>query len=179
MLGDEPAPLARLLQPAFAEAGLLNASGWPKKRRATASPSVARPWGAFVVEMRTTRLPPNVPAQKIRDQLVASFEGGSNYWLQSAALMKADVHPTERPWYGCPAVFEKTYEIELGYDDPSGYEGNGRGRKVITDADVRHGLEIMSRDYPDRFADVMADRGDADTADVFLQCVLFGRVVYG
>jgi hypothetical protein len=30
----------------------------------------------------------------------------SNYWLQSAALMKADVHPTVKPWYSDSAVFE-------------------------------------------------------------------------
>jgi hypothetical protein len=126
--------------------------------------------------MRTT---PNVPAQKISDQLTASFEGGSNYWLQSAALMKADNKPTDRPWYSCPEVFEGAFEVQLGYDDPSEYEGLGNGRKVITDADVRSGLDVMRREHPKQFAKVMTGDGDADTADAFLQCCLFGEVVYG
>jgi hypothetical protein len=137
----------------------------------------SRPHMFCVVEQM--RLSPNVPAQKIRDQFTAAFEGGSNYFLQSAALMKADVHPTRRPWYSCPEVFEKSFEIELGYDDPSEYEGFGNGRKTITEADVRSGLDVMRRDHPKQFAKVMSGDGDADTADVFLQCCLFGKVVYG
>jgi hypothetical protein len=121
----------------------------------------------------------NISAQKISDQFVTAFEGGSNYWLQTAKLMKADNKPTESPWYACPAVFEKSFEIELGYDDPSGYEGEGKGRKIINHDDVSRGLDVMARTCPKLFADVMDDSGDADTADVFLQCVLFGAVVYG
>lgn len=95
------------------------------------------------------RFPPNVPAQKISDQLTASFTGGSNYWLQTAKLMKADVHPTVKPWYSDSAVFEGRFEIELGYDHPDDYEGQGKGRTVITEASVRHGLDVMRRDCPE------------------------------
>lgn len=121
----------------------------------------------------------NVSAQLISDQFVTSLEGGSNYWLYTARLMKADNKPTERPWYSDPKVFEKRFEIELGYDDPKGYEGEGKGLKLITQADVRRGLKIMRREYPKRFAAVMDETGDGDTGDVFVQCVLFGKAVYG
>jgi hypothetical protein len=97
----------------------------------------------------------NVSAQKISDQFVTAFEGGSNYWLFTARLMKADNRPTETPWYSDPKVFEKRFEIELGYDDPKGYEGEGKGLKLITHVDVRHGLDVMRRDYPKHFAAVM------------------------
>ena len=136
----------------------------------------SRPHIYFVVEMR---LPPNVPAQKISDQLTAAFTGGSNYWLQSAALMSADRHPTSRPWYSCPEVYEGSFEIELGYDHPDDYEGMGKGRTVITEASVRDGLAVMARDYPKQHAKVMDGTGDVDTADAFLQFALFGKVVYG
>jgi hypothetical protein len=127
---------------------------------------------AMLVKMEVT-------PQKVSDQFVTAFEGGSNYWLQTAKLWKADNKPTDTPWYACPAVFEKSFEIELGYDDPDGYEGEGKGRKRITDVDVRRGLEVMARTCPKLFAELMADEGDADTADVFVQCALFGEVVYG
>jgi hypothetical protein len=93
--------------------------------------------------------------------------------------MKADVHPTGRPWYSCPEIFEKSFEIALEFDDPNEYEGLGNGQKTITEVDVRRGLDIMRRDYPEQFAKVMSGDADADTADVFLQCALFGKVVYG
>jgi hypothetical protein len=93
--------------------------------------------------------------------------------------MKADVHPTVKPWYSDSAVFEGSFEIALEFDDPSEYEGFGNGRKVITEADVRNGFEIMRRDHPKQFAKVMGGTGDADTSDVFLQCCLFGEAVYG
>ena len=76
-------------------------------------------------------------------------------------------------------MFEGRFEIELGYDDPNEYEGFGNGRKTITEVDVRKGIEIMRRDYPKQFAKVMDGPGDVDVADAFLQCALFGRVVYG
>jgi hypothetical protein len=118
-------------------------------------------------------------AQKVSNQFVNAFEGGSNYWLHKAALVRADVHPTEKPWYACPAVFEKKFEIELRYDDPKGYEGEGHGLKVITQDDVSRGLSIMAANYPKHFAAVKNGTGDADTADAFIQCVLFGRIAYG
>ena len=93
--------------------------------------------------------------------------------------MQADVHPTERPWYGCPEVFEGSFEIELGYDHPDDYEGMGKGRTVITEVDVRKGIDVMRRDYRKQFAKVMSGTGNGDTADAFLQCCLFGKVVYG
>jgi hypothetical protein len=124
-------------------------------------------------------LSPNVPAQKIRDQFTGSFSGGSNYWLQAAKLMKADNVPSGRPWYSCPEVFEGAFAIELGFDNPNEYEGMGNGRKTITDADVPKAFEVMRRDHPKAFAAMMNGTGDADTADVFLQCCLFGKVVYG
>jgi hypothetical protein len=112
----------------------------------------------------------------------ARLKGGEVNGLaapQRARLIRSDVEPTENPWYSCPGVFEKSFEIELGYDDPSGYEGEGKGRKRITQDDVRHGLDVMRHDYPKHFGDLMADRGDADTADLFIQCAVFGKAVYG
>lgn len=76
-------------------------------------------------------------------------------------------------------MFEKSFEIEFGFDDPDGYEGNGKGRKVVTETTVRNGLYTMSRDYPKHFAKVMSGDGDADTADAFVQCIVFGKVPYG
>ena len=120
-----------------------------------------------------------ITAQRVRDQFVAAFTGGSNCWLFTAKLVRYDNKPTVTPWFSDAKVFERAFAIELGYDDPSGWEGQGAGRKVITDADVRRAVTIMRREFPKRFADIMADRGNADTADLFVQLALFGKAVYG
>jgi hypothetical protein len=44
---------------------------------------------------------------------------------------------------------------------------------------VTKGLEIMATKYARHFADLVSENDDADTHDVFLQCALFGEVVYG
>jgi hypothetical protein len=116
-------------------------------------------------------------AQKVRDQFVMGFEGGSNYWLSAAKLVRSDNEPTENPWYACPEVFEGSFAIKLVYDEK--YEGDGAGLKVITDVDVRCGLDVMAANYPKQFAAVKNGTDDADTADAFIQCALFGRVAYG
>lgn len=44
---------------------------------------------------------------------------------------------------------------------------------------IAQGLDALARDYPRHFADLINDNGDALTADVLLQCCLFGELVYG
>lgn len=42
------------------------------------------------------------------------------------------------------------------------------------------GLVIMAKKYPEHFANVILDdHQDAETADFFIQCCLFGEIVYG
>jgi hypothetical protein len=120
-----------------------------------------------------------ITAQRVRDQIVAAFTGGSNCWLFTAKLLRADNKPTVTPWFSDAKVFERRFAIELGYDDPAGWEGQGQGRARITHVDVRRALRIMRREYPKRFANVMNGTGDGDTADLFIQLALFGKAVYG
>jgi hypothetical protein len=66
------------------------------------------------------------------------------------------------------------------YDDPDkDDEGESTGRKVFGLADLAKGLQTMAEKYPRHFADFVAENDDADTGDVFLQCVVLGDVVYG
>lgn len=120
-----------------------------------------------------------ITGQTISDQLITAFEGGSNYWAQGAYLQSADVMPTERPWYSCPIVFDGDFIFELHYDDPDQEEGAGKGRKTIGQKEVAAGLQIFADKYPAAFAEMIAEEGDASTADLFLQCIVFGDAIYG
>jgi hypothetical protein len=118
-------------------------------------------------------------AQKVSDLLVAAIgrNGGSWYWCYEANLLRSAASPTKFPWYACSKVFERAFAFEFVFDEK--YEGMGDGRKVVTDVDVRRALKIMRRAYPKRYADVMGDRGDGDTADVFVQVLVHGKAIYG
>ena len=131
-------------------------------------------------EVVTTR---NGSPLMIGDAMCGAFEGGSNYWLHTANLVRSDF-PKEKGlvWYGADHMFDGEFEFEVGFDDPDGEEGEGKGRMVITRADVLKGLELMARHDPEEFnnlADVESSKADASTYDVFMQFVVLGAVVYG
>lgn len=111
-----------------------------------------------------------------------AFEGGSNYWLQSAELVQSDF-PKEKGlvWYGADHMFDGDFIFTVGYDDPAGEEGNGKGRKTLDRSDVIKGLKLMANHSADHFGDLIALNGNADatTYDVFMQYVVLGEVVYG
>ena len=70
--------------------------------------------------------------------LVTCFEGGSNDWV-TAAVSKNWTRPEGHttPWYDDPAyVGSDDFAFEITYDDPNDEEGNGKGSKTITKADV-------------------------------------------
>jgi hypothetical protein len=43
---------------------------------------------------------------------------------------------------------------------------------------IRRGLEDLATKYPRHFADLVNENTDAITADVLLQCCLFGELIY-
>jgi len=43
---------------------------------------------------------------------------------------------------------------------------------------IAQGLEVMASKYPRHFADLVNENTDAITADVLLQCCLFGELIY-
>jgi hypothetical protein len=106
--------------------------------------------------------------------LCDAFEGGSDYW----AYISRRVPPTEWTY----TEDEGRHYIHLIPLNPGGQlvftEPDGK-EYYLTQASVQHGLQIMSDKYPRHFADAINGNDDAETGDVFLQCCLFGEVIYG
>lgn len=44
---------------------------------------------------------------------------------------------------------------------------------------IKRGLTVMAKKEPKHFADIISGDTDQTTADVLLQCSLFGEVIYG
>jgi hypothetical protein len=104
----------------------------------------------------------NLSADRISDLLVGAFEGGSNHWIK-------DIHFTS------PATSYYPFDMAgsiLVTDD----EG---GTHRVNKHSIKHGLLIMLAAYPWHFENIINENDDAETADVFLQCVCLGEIVYG
>ena len=116
--------------------------------------------------------------QTIKDLFIDAFEGGSNHWYQ---------------------IVEHTQEYEMIGNDKTAYdvidmilEGNVYqwikinapeytevNAGFITNESIQRGEETMLREYKHLFRAVLDGDYDAEAADVFLQCVLFGEVIFG
>lgn len=106
--------------------------------------------------------PFNVSKQRVKDLLCSACEGGSNYWIDRVEY-----------WHECP-VYDQPVIFHLS----NARDIDGLPKTLDGQALVR-GLTVMARDYPKHFGDFIAENDDAITADVFLQCCLFGDVIYG
>ena len=127
-----------------------------------------------------------VTFQRISDLLCSAFEGGSNYWYCIEKYQK----PTAFTFFG------DSLDLVREGEDPTEtfryltYPLNKGGKVYITTDDedkeyilnldsIKRGLKVMARDYPRHFNEFLQENDDASTGDVFLQCCLFGEVVYG
>lgn len=122
----------------------------------------------------------DIPRERVGDLLSCAFEGGSNYWL----TVKEEREPKAMPFRWMANVL----------DDPTYYTDyplNRGGFLMVGDIEgdmpdglldlgtIRHGLQIMADKYPRHFATFLNENEDAETGDVFLQCCLWGEIIFG
>jgi len=123
-----------------------------------------------------------VTPQMIADQMVAAIEGGINYWCArvrpcspSKGEVRAQVEAEGREfvnWYQEPWYYDRPFRIEVLEEDEA-------TAVILTQEAVAAGLKLLAERYPDRLREIVEETGDAETADVFLQCCLFGEIRYG
>lgn len=120
--------------------------------------------------------------------LCGAFEGGSNYWLRSAELLKSEITPDPANnvvWYGHDEIFAAPFSFEVGYDDPDaeGLDDDEPARKIINyPEDIQKGLQLMAEKAPrhwQELADEENGNPDAITYDVAMQYIILGDIIYG
>lgn len=84
------------------------------------------------------------------------------------------------PWIG-EVSWERTtkdhFELVVQYDKAD--KGTFKGQKVVKKKDIELGLVALARHAPERLGNIQQEDYDAIDADVFFQCVVFGKIIYG
>ena len=118
-----------------------------------------------------------ISKQQVADLLSTASEGGINYW---AEVLDYSVPPE------LPFRFDKSYVYKfVDYPLNGGavtigpLEEDGDGPWTLDGAAIERGLGVMANKYPRHWKSLIEDNADAETADVFVQCCLFGEIVYG
>ena len=116
-----------------------------------------------------------VTDERVTDLITSALEGGSNYWYMidiSQSTLVNDAHYlVEQPMRGG--------NLCVGLKNEEDGPVNGLTQWNLNRESCKQGLEIMSRTYPRHFADWLNKNDDAITGDVFLQCALFGEIIFG
>lgn len=132
---------------------------------------------------------------EIANLLCSALEGGSNYWYYIQEVIepkKKDRYDFEEPngifsdspYYYSPLskggalIIEDMESREKDEDNEDATYSPGKMYRLDLE-NISKGLGIMATKYPGHFGDFLNEEADATTGDVFLQCCLFGAVVYG
>lgn len=131
-----------------------------------------------------------IEEQRLRDLLCTAFEGGSTYWVRQANVAKMSVEQkakidaiiAEREANDDQGYYTHDYpfdgvNVTIVHDAIKGKRETER--TVLTRDKLIKGIEVMAEKYPRHFADFMAEDDDAITGDVYLQCALFGEIIFG
>jgi hypothetical protein len=132
----------------------------------------------------------NITYQQIADLLITAFEGGSNYWYLITKYIKPEqlwassepAGPFSMAQVHLAPTYFKASEYPLS---PGGAliivdKGDPKGMQYRLDLEsIEKGLQTMATDYRKHFTDVVNQTDDTITADVFLQCCLFGKIIFG
>lgn len=117
--------------------------------------------------------------QKREDMLVSALEGGSNYWYwindESYEIIEAFNRDNDTPFSIAMWLAIKGGKSIKIHDIENKKELLGE----INLTSIRKGEELMLREQPKHFADIISESDDATTADVWFQYCVMGKIVYG
>lgn len=106
----------------------------------------------------------NISDEILESTLISGLEGGSNYWCAFEGSSPGEDYYFEKilgdGWVELTDInSDKTYRLDRA--------------KVI------NGLQVMLKESPNQFSNMLKGNGDAWTGDTLIQCCLLGEVIYG
>ncbi len=112
----------------------------------------------------------------IEDTLIDALESGSRYWVSIRKLVN---RKPERD-HGTATYMPAYVTTPLSYDGVLVlFDQESEEELELTRKKIMAGLKTMLIKYPKHFGNLISREGDAETADVLLQCALFDEIKYG
>lgn len=110
-----------------------------------------------------------VSDERLQDILDNAFDHGIAYWAKIGTSVAPE--NAEAEWLSEFPLKGGAVTFETEDDEPK--------PRVLDRAAVYRGLEIMGKKYPRHLADIISQNDDSGTADVLVQCAVFGELIYG
>jgi len=133
-----------------------------------------------------------ITKEQIIDVFVTAIEGGSNYWYYILDVPKEITYMVKQEDIPFSEACGKhvlnggeltIYDVEEVGDmedvDNDYAQDKPEPLGTITMDSLLDAINIMKRDYPDRYESIIMDEYDAEDADVFFQIATMGEIVYG
>ena len=119
-----------------------------------------------------------IPDQRLQDLLCCAFEGGSNYWYEITSFNYPPGQTKQSLGIEFPHL--EVPLLEGGSLKIVNFEENGDQPEalLLNRETIKEGLKVMAELYPERMAEFLAENEDAITGDCFLQCCLYGKVIF-
>lgn len=116
-----------------------------------------------------------ITSDDIHSLFVSAIEGGSNYWCKSIVPLKR----TDKSKEYTDRFYNDVYKH--GFKAVDNEDGVKPLKEYIVKPEKFYStLNLMAAKEPRHFEDLTEDgRADSDTGDVYLQLMVFGKVIYG
>jgi len=104
----------------------------------------------------------------------------SHYWLDLKCDPAVDWYNAKFPeTCDLPSIEDKLWAYLEAGNKVSCYDKEDVQKFSLTWAMILEGTRVFVQDFSNHYEDFLTENDDAITADVWLQCVCFGDVVYG
>ena len=123
-----------------------------------------------------------VNTEMVKNILIGAFEGGSNYWYHA---LEVDHWPDGmsrsdfKCWWAEVPLHKGGVLRFRDLEDPYVPSADEDDFYHLSIDNIKSGMAAMKAMYPRHWNDFITEGDDAITADVFLQCCVFGDVIYG
>ena len=124
-----------------------------------------------------------ISKNRIADLLVGALESNIGTYfvitekIRPKRLEFRSEENEEWPVYDWPLNVGGSIVFEV-WEDGERFKLNEIDKFVLGLESIQRGLQIMADKYPHHMADFLTENDDAITSDVFLQCCLFGDVIF-
>jgi hypothetical protein len=121
-----------------------------------------------------------VPMRRVADLLCCAFEGGIGYWACITGYVKPEDSGGRRRRFMGDAPKYIDYPLSpCGAALIEDVEDEDHKQYRLDILAVERGFKVMQQKCPKHFANWLVENDDAITGDVFVQCCIFGDVIYG